>query len=130
MKKIIMIIVSVLFFTSVSSVSAQQLSKGEVTTDTQTFDYPINSVETGEEVGLETIQNETIKTVKDNGITEIVLNTINTTKFYDSKEVETEKNTTTFTYKNGVLEYIDGVKSEFPTSDSFSLRIKISKTIS
>lgn len=123
MKKIIMIIVSVLFFSSVSSVSAngQQLAKEEVIVNTQTFKYPINSIETGEEVGMETIQNETIRTVNIHGVTETVLNTIITSKFYDSKDVEIDKNSITFTHKNGKLEYIDGIKSELPADEVFSL---------
>lgn len=113
MKKITSLVIALtLIFTSVSQIQAQEVISKNTKTSTQFFSSPINSIETGDEVGLKSY--EVVTTQKND---EVIINTKITTQNYATGEKDVKYDKSTITYKSDKIisingEEINGIEQE------------------
>ena len=110
MKKIFMVIIVLsLVFTMASPSFAENSHSKSVTVEKENFSFPIYSLETGEEVGVETHKVST-KTKLYSDFKEITMTTDIKNENYSTGEVENNKTKSTMLFKGDVLIEVDGEK--------------------
>lgn len=111
MKKIIMslIILALVFSVASPGIAANNGSKTG-TNEKETISFPIYSIETGEEVGVETHKIST-RTKVFNGFKEVTVNTDIINEDFTTGKIEKSENKSTMLFKGEILLEVDGEKA-------------------
>lgn len=119
MKKILSIVVALIFSFSYIGTTYANANEGKKVLDM--FSHEIKSIETGDVVGLKTIEFISEKVTKDINITEIKIKSDITIEDYRNENEELETQESTLIYEDGILVSVDG--REIDSNNDFEIRL-------